>query len=351
MADLQIIGMDAYWETASIGSSMFTLLERAGLSGIRAASSAFLRSGKAAKLSILIYHRVLSRPDPMLEWEPDARAFERQMALLANHFAILPLADAVKRLKDGRLPRGAACVTFDDGYADNAEIALPILQRWGVPATFFISTSFLGGGCMWNDSVIESVRTASGPVLDLTSIGIGCHPIETYAQRRHLVGRVLAALKYLSPNDRLERVAQIVKIASALLPDCLMMTPDQIRALSNAGMEIGGHTVNHPILTTIDNDAARAEIAQGKEELTSIIRAPVKIFAYPNGKPGKDYQSRHVEIVRSVGFDAAVSTSWGAANQAADVYQLPRFTPWDKKPGRFMVRLIQNNLMHKAIIV
>jgi len=330
---------------------MFTLFERAGLSGIRAIGSAFLRPGKAAKLSILIYHRVLPRPDPMFEWEPDARAFERQMALLANNFLVLPLSDAVKYLKDGRLPGGAVCVTFDDGYADNAEIALPILQRWGIPATFFISTGFLEGGCMWNDSVIESVRSASGPVLDLTSIGVGCHSIESYAQRRHLGNRVLTALKYLSPNDRLERVARIAEIASAKLPDHLMMVPEQIRELSNAGMEIGGHTVNHPILTSIDDNAAFAEIAQGKEELSSITRTPVKFFAYPNGKPGRDYHSQHVKIVRSAGFEAAVSTSWGAANQAADVYQLPRFTPWDKKPGRFMLRLIQNNLMYRAKIV
>lgn len=330
---------------------MYTLFERASLSGIRTIGSVFLRSGKAAKLSILIYHRVLPRPDPMFEWVPDARAFERQMALLANNFVVLPLADAVKCLKDGRLPGGAVCVTFDDGYADNAEIALPILQRWGIPATFFISTGFLEGGCMWNDSVIESVRSASGPVLDLTSIGIGCHSIESYAQRRHLGNRVLTALKYLSPNDRMERVAQIAKITSAKLPDHLMMIPEQIRELSNAGMEIGGHTVNHPILTSIDDNAAFAEIAQGKEELSSITRTPIKFFAYPNGKPGRDYQSRHVKIVRSAGFEAAVSTSWGAANQAADVYQLPRFTPWDKKPGRFMLRLIQNNLMYRAKFV
>lgn len=330
---------------------MFTLFERAGLSGIRAIGSAFLQSGKAAKLSILIYHRVLPRPDPMFEWVPDANAFERQMALLANNFVVLPLAEAVKRLKDGRLPGGAVCVTFDDGYADNAEIALPILKRWGIPATFFVTTSFLKGGCMWNDSIIESVRSASGPVLDLTPIGIGCHSIESYTQRRHLVNRVLTELKYLSPDDRLERVAQIAEIASAELPDRLMMIPEQIRELSNAGMEIGGHTVSHPILASIDDNAACTEIAQGKEELSSIVRAPVRFFAYPNGKPGRDYQSRHVRIVRSAGFEAAVSTSWGAANQATDVYQLPRFTPWDRNPGRFMLRLIQNNLMHKATIV
>lgn len=204
---------------------------------------------------------------------------------------------------------------------------------------------------MWNDTVIESVRAASGPTLDLMPIGLGSHLVDNYVHRRQAVAQLLAALKYLPPKERQERVSRIARIASVKLPERLMMTPDQVQALSSAGMEIGGHTVNHPILASIENDNARDEIAQGKEVLTSITKAPVRLFAYPNGKPGMDYQRQHVEIVRSLGFKAAVSTSWGAANRLTDPYQLPRFTPWDKRPERFMLRLIQNNLMHKSTMV
>lgn len=330
---------------------MFSPIERARLSGLSLLSTAVLPSGRAAKLSILIYHRILPFPDPMFESEPDAREFEQHMALLANYFTVLPLSEAVQRLKNGRLPRRAACVTFDDGYADNAEVALPILQRLGIPATFFICTSFLGGGCMWNDRVIESVRAANGTMLDLTPIGLGCHSIETHAHRRRAVDHLLPGLKYLSPEDRREGVSQIEKIASVILPDNLMMTQEQVRALSNAGMEIGGHTVSHPVLTSIDNETVRDEISRGKEELASITGERIRCFAYPNGKPGKDYVRRHVEIVQSLGFEAAVSTAWGAANRHADPYQLPRFTPWDKSPERFMLRLIQNSLVYKTTTV
>ncbi len=330
---------------------MFTQVENVRLSGLRMLSSPFMRQGRAARLSILIYHRVLPKPDPMRQWEPDAHEFERQMALLADHFNVLPLVEAVERLKSGRLPRRSICVTFDDGYTDNAEIALPILQRWCIPATFFISTAFLDGGCMWNDTVIESVRMASGPELDLSSIGLGRYTIDNDSQRRQAVSQLLSALKYFPLNERLERVARIADSVPAVLPERMMMTSGQVRALSNAGMDIGGHTVNHPILTSIGHEAARDEIAQGKEELTGITGLPVRIFAYPNGKPGQDYQCDHIDIVRSLGFEAAVSTSWGVANQAADLYQLPRFTPWDKKPERFMLRLMQNALMYKTITV
>jgi hypothetical protein len=68
----------------------------------------------------------------------------------------------------------------------------------------------------------------------------------------------------------------------------------------------------------------------------------VRLFAYPNGKPGRDYSREHVDMVRELGFEAAVSTAWGVGHAASDPYQLPRFTPWDKTPGRFALRLLHN---------
>lgn len=327
---------------------MFSRSENIRLSALKVAGSALMRSGNAARLSILIYHRVLPGPDPLLASEPDASEFERQMALLSDYFNVLPLTEAVDRLQRGRLPKRAACITFDDGYADNAATALPILLRWNIPATFFISTAFLDGGCMWNDAVIESVRGMTDPILDLTAIGLGTCQVDNQYSRQNAISRLLGRLKYLSPVERLSLVSKIVSVTSTDLPDNLMMTSTQIRDLSNAGMEIGGHTVNHPILTSIEDAAARDEIAHGKEELAHITGSPVRFFAYPNGIPGKDYASSHVRIVRSLGFVAALSTGWGAAKRGMDMFQLPRFTPWDKTPERFMIRLILNNLFNKT---
>jgi 2-methylisocitrate lyase-like PEP mutase family enzyme len=68
----------------------------------------------------------------------------------------------------------------------------------------------------------------------------------------------------------------------------------------------------------------------------------IDLFAYPNGRPGRDYAPEHAKLVRELGFKAAVSTSWGAARSGHDLYQLPRFTPWDKTPLRFVLRLFRN---------
>ncbi len=303
--------------------------------------SLFLPAGKHAKLSVVIYHRVLSEPDPLLGGE-DISNFEMQLNYLVRNFNVLPLSDAITRLRRGTLPSCAVSITFDDGYADNVEIALPILQKYAITATFFIASGFVDGGRMWNDTVIESVRRARGDVLDLSEIGLGVYPISSLTDRRQSLYQVIDMLKYLPDELRQSQVEKIRTLIAADLPDNLMMTSSQVKQLYDAGMEIGGHTVNHPILTRITDADALKEIADGKETLEGIINAPVQLFAYPNGKPNRDYHANHVNMVKKVGFQAAVTTAWGAARSHDDLFQIPRFTPWDKNELLYTLRMVRN---------
>jgi len=135
-------------------------------------------------LSILTYHRVVAEPDALVPDHVCAEEFDGQLAVLARWFRVLPLSEAVARLRAGTLPARAACVTFDDGYADNAHIALPLLLKRGLPATFFVAAGFLDGGRMWNDSVIEAIRAAQGDTLDARCAGLGALGIATLDERR-----------------------------------------------------------------------------------------------------------------------------------------------------------------------
>ncbi|WP_229483423.1 polysaccharide deacetylase family protein [Massilia horti] len=300
-----------------------------------------LSPGGQQGLSILIYHRVLDHPDPLFPGEVDRAEFDRQLRLLKSIFNVIPLPDAVRHLHEGTLPPRAACITFDDGYADNAQNALPLLLAHGLHATFFVATGFLDGGRMWNDTVIELARRAQGEI-DARGIKLGLHPAGTVKERQAAIGALIGQLKYLPLTERLEQVARLADAVGCALPNDLMMSSNQVRQLHRCGMEIGGHTVRHPILARLDLDAARAEIANGKRALEDLTGAPVRLFAYPNGKPGTDYRAEHVQMVRELGFEAAVSTAWGAQRGATDLYQLPRFTPWDRGRLRFTLRLAQN---------
>lgn len=290
----------------------------------------------------MIYHRVLADTDPLLPDEMTASTFDWQMRLLHHNFNVLPLSEAIEKLKTGTLPARAACVTFDDGYADNADIALPILQRWSIPTTFFVSTGFLNGGIMWNDKVTESVRQAKGETLDLSAIDLGKYAINNWSERRSALHNIIAAIKYRPIEQRSTLTDTITELAAATLPTNLMMSDALVGSLHQAGMEIGAHTVNHPILAEMDDDTAYQEITNGKNTLEKLIDSPVTLFAYPNGKPQQDYRAQHVAMLEKLGFQAAVSTAMGVATTTTDTYQLPRFTPWDKTPTKFQLRLLHN---------
>lgn len=316
---------------------------------LRQALSLASPAGRRGRLSILIFHRVLAAPDVLFPDEPDAARFDEICAWVSGWFNVLPLDEAVERWRRDSLPERAMAITFDDGYADNHDVALPVLKRHRLPATFFVSTGFMGGDCMWNDYVIAALRGAPEGLLDLTPLGARM-PIEVAlsdaASRRAAIQRVLLHTKYLSPDVRMEFCAGLCELAGVDRPTGLMMEPHQVRALRNAGMQIGAHTVSHPILAQLDDAAARAEIAQSKSALEDVLGEPVNLFAFPNGRPVDDYTVRDVALVRDCGFDAAFSTVWGAARQGSDRFQLPRFTPWDRARARFGTRLLMNLVRH-----
>ncbi len=295
------------------------------------------------RLNILVFHRVHAQSDPLFPGEVDAVRFDRMMSAVSEVFQVMPLRTAVQHLASSTLPRSALAITFDDGYADNAEIALPILKRHGLPATFYVATGFLDGGRMWNDTVIECFRHTNRPTVDLTAMGLGVVPTETPAQKRAGIDCTIPIVKYVDLKARQESL-QMLHDACGRPPlsDRLMMTRSQVVSLHSAGMEVGAHTVNHPILTTLPDDAAEQELLTGKLELERIIQASVRALAYPNGKPGRDYDARHVAMARSLGFESAVTTSVGVSRYGDDVLQLPRFTPWDRSMSKWLARLLLN---------
>ena len=299
-----------------------------------------LPATRAGRLLILIYHRVRPQPDPMFPGEVDARRFDAQMALLRRHCHPIPLRAAVAGLADQSLPPRAVAVTFDDGYADNASVALPILQRHGIPATFFITAGYLDGGRMWNDSIIEAVRCTTARSLDLADLGLGTVELDSPLARGAVAEAIIGKVKHLDPFERQSRVDSLCRRTAVALPGDLMMTAAQVRELAGSGMEVGAHTMTHPILRSIAVAEARREIDDSRHHLQSITGQTVDGFAYPNGRPQDDYTTRDRDLVEELGFHYALATVNGSATQHSDRFQLPRFTPWDRQPERWLARLM-----------
>jgi peptidoglycan/xylan/chitin deacetylase (PgdA/CDA1 family) len=301
---------------------------------------------RRSRLSILIYHRVFAQPDAFHADVPDTTMFSWQMQLLHRYYNVVPLAQAIELLKSGELPARTACVTFDDGYADNFLHALPVLKQWQIPATFFVASGFLNGGMMWNDVVLESIRHFEDGQLDLQTVGLDQYILGNLQSRQQLVAQLLPTIKYMSLSQRNEVTHYLAELAKHQLPDDLMMTTEQLKQLHASGMEIGGHTVSHPILSSLTTQQAEQEIGDGREQLSALLDgAIIRYFAYPNGKPEQDFTSEHANIVKQLGFEGAVSTRCSSAAIDCDLYQLPRFTPWDTTPFKFAMRLMKNTLL------
>ncbi|WP_348010292.1 polysaccharide deacetylase family protein [Roseateles sp.] len=315
--------------------------------------SLFSPGGAHARLSVLIFHRVLREPDPLFPGEMDVARFDETLGWLKDWFNVLPLDEAIRGLEAGSLPRRAAALSFDDGYADNHDEALPLLLRHGLPCSFFIATDFLDGGRMWNDSLIEAVRCSPLSSLDLRGLlghdgrqerDLGRHAVATNDERRAALHSLIPLCKYLPPGPRQTLVDAIAARAEAKLPTDLMMSAAQVRALRSSGMQIGAHTCSHPILASLSANEAADEMARGKARLEQILGERVTMFAYPNGKPAVDYlPERDPRLVRELGFESAVSTAWGAARRGrSSPFEIPRFTPWDRGRNSFGLRMLRN---------
>jgi peptidoglycan/xylan/chitin deacetylase (PgdA/CDA1 family) len=291
-------------------------------------------------LFVITYHRVLPKLDPMLESEPDVAEFRWQMEVLARCFNVLPLSQALKMLDAGTLPPRAVCVTFDDGYRSVHDLALPVLKEFGLPATVFVTIGFLNGGTMWNDRIITAVQSLTSDQIDMSGFGLGMLPLRNMDERKATSGRLTETAKYLPPPERARLVEHLESLVGEPARN-LMMTPEMVVNLDRNNVEIGAHTVTHPILTSLDGNSAREEIVGSKEYLENLLGKPVPLFAYPNGKVGVDYDASHISILRENGFAAAFTTAIGAITRHQDRFQLPRSRPWDRTPFLFGVRLLR----------
>lgn len=296
--------------------------------------------GPGARLHVLLYHRVVAEEQPLVSGLSEA-GFMWQLELLMRHFNVLPLAEAVHLYRDDRLPPRAACVTFDDGFADTLNLAMPIAERVGVPITVFVATRYLNGGIMFNDRIADALRRTRRRELELSELGLRYFDIDDESARIAALQDIIGAIKYRPVDERLALAERIAERAEVDAPDSLMLDENGLRTLHRRGVEIGAHTHGHPILALCDDDEARREIDEGKQRLESILDAPVRLFAYPNGRPEQDFTVRDTNLVRDAGFEAAFSTGGGPMPSPPDPFRLPRYTPWDRTEMRYLARLLR----------
>jgi glycosyltransferase involved in cell wall biosynthesis/peptidoglycan/xylan/chitin deacetylase (PgdA/CDA1 family) len=301
-------------------------------------------AGPSARLSVLLFHKVPTLADPLASQELELARFEQLLDFIGANANVLPLLEASEALKRGTLPARAVALTFDDGYAEWIDNVAPALLRRRMPATFFITTGQFEGGVLWHERIIAAVRALPAQGAQLPA-GLRLYTdLDVPGCRERLVEQLQAHLKYAPLSQRMEAMEQLESQACRPLILPPSFDASSVRTLHSQGFEIGAHTVQKPNLKEITAPQARAEIADCKAELESIIGGAVHSFAYPNGRPGKDFSYEHVEMVKAAGYRTAVTTSIGVSNASTDPFQLPRFTPWGLSEERITFQLARNML-------
>lgn len=309
---------------------------------LRICATHWSHEGKQTKLNILTYHRVSERFSERSPKNIHWALFKLQIKWLKKYFNILPLPLALELKAKNELPPRAVCITIDDGYRDSYDFIFKTLQQENVKAAFFISTQGISKGCLWDEDIYVAIFHAPESLKQLNIDG-RTFDIGNLEQRVETRYQLTEETKYLPLKQRQKIVAELRSQTSVTIQPNEFLSATQIQEMHKAGMTIGAHTHNHPILLKENDSVALDEIRQSKTILEEIISQPVDYFAYPNGKFKQDYDLRHIEMVESLGFKAALSTDWGAlAHYQKDRFRIKRFTPWDKTEFKFILRLALN---------
>ena len=272
------------------------------------------RALSARMARILMYHNFSGSQGN----DPDALNVEglyRQFTYLRQHFQVIPLLQLAEQVSSGRkLDRNLVALTIDDGRRSCYEFLFPLLKEFKFSATFFVVSSFIRGeDWIWTDKVIwlsEQPKPPEGLV-------------------RGKLDGVFKSLNRMRPEERNARVEAMAKSIDASIPASAPAkyqpcSWSELGEMADSGlMEIGSHTLTHPILSSISDEESWNELTRSKTQIEEGIGRRVNCFCYPNGMPG-DYRPSQVQQVEQAGYACSVIAEFGMVHRSGDRYRLPR---------------------------
>lgn len=290
--------------------------------------------------AVLMYHGVLGPSTAWDDYSADGmtvreRTFAMHMDVLARDFVVVPLAEMVDRGGRSPDPRRPLCtVTFDDGWKDFVDHAIPALRRHRLRSTLFVCSHFIDGRpWYWEERIkylVSRLRACPGPSRAHWPFA---DPTDDERTLRALIDapsgvanlellRLVQRLRARPADVRAGLIDRLEALARTVAPERgrLFLTWDELRSLPDDGVELAAHTASHPNLTLCDTDEVRREISGGRERVREMTGVAAESFAYPYGK----YDDRAVEVVKELGFRRACSTVGGWFGPGGDAYLVPR---------------------------
>ena len=302
--------------------------------GILNCYSSVRRSITKSQVAILIYHSICPKKDNWILGPLSPESFETQMKYFTQNYEILSLDKLVQYANSGKsFPKKAVVITFDDGYKDNYLYAYPILKKYKIPATIFLTTGYIGGSeLFWWDKVAYVIESDTS-IKNLNLKDLGSYPLQSELDRTRAKLKICERLTKLSNDNKNSIIENLLDIFQVEIPHDLskkiILSWKEVKEMDKAGITFGAHSVNHPILINMPLEQTKNEIVQSKQDIEEKLGKEVTAFSYPNG----NYNAEIVELIKKNGFTCAVSVYPGMPpkliNPKDSVYHLARIGTYE----------------------
>jgi len=264
---------------------------------------------------MIMYHGIRHEHDDN-PWATPVGRFREQVQYIKKHFVPLTVSDLLRQIdSDGSYPKNSVVITIDDAYENFVHIALPVLQELNVPATVFVVAGLVEeSSWIWTDKVIYLLRTRD------SSSGRPGQP-ETED--------VLAKLKSLPTKERNQQIDSMAQELRIPIPvetpaRYRLMSWDQCRAVQKTGLvQLGSHTLTHPIMSHLSDEESQQEIYRSKSLLQERLDTEITTFSYPNGQR-HDFRQNQQSMIHEAGYECALAAHFGYIVESANRYALPR---------------------------
>ena len=277
--------------------------------------------------SVLMFHRIhrngniQNNVDPNSGLSISEKNFDQILKNLTKKYEIIPIDKILFRLKK-KSEKHCIVLTFDDGYLDNFELALPVLEKYNVPATIFITTRFLDGDChmwwyeLWN--IIKKNETIE--IIKKNKVNLWkCITFNQKLKCFKDLRKIIIKLNYKDQNKFLKEINQLKR------PNFknLCLNRDHILKLDQHPLiTIGSHTHSHAVLSNETESFVGLEIKKSKEILEKIVGHEINYIAYPFGNL-QEVNKREFEITKKLGYKLGFTTNCKKIS-IKDIYSLPR---------------------------
>ena len=283
------------------------------------------------RLIILIYHGVIRTPLKVADYcFLSENKFEEQMIYLKNNFSVVSLSDAIYKLKNRQVDRPIVVVTFDDGFLNNYEIAFPILKKYQIPATFFISTQLIDTDktlwfCQLNHAISQTIKSSIVWKNERYSLISNSDKVSASIRLQEKLKTFHHSQLLLELNCLIDLLIEKPFDSNTLPHEFRMLTKKAIHEMSQSNLvEFGSHTHRHSILSLLSKYKQREEILTSTRIIEEITNNKCQFFSYPNGRI-HDYNQETITLVQQYNFKAAVTTIPGDNCSKSDRYTLKRY--------------------------